>query len=153
KMIFKADPEAKKLPPPMPVPHHVRVPKGAVVGHLIAHYKYLDSETGKYEEGESIRQGDSIIVTTVSGKRLTPVYDTFICTDYFKSEMSEFDANTIFVPLEHLQVLRNMDDRGTNILIKLKNYDQADNVKKALYTLFDKQLHVNTWEEKQGPLL
>src|ERR1700674_5614440 len=47
---------------------------------------------------------------------LKPVYDTFVVVDYFKSGMSEYDAKCIFIPLEHLQTLRGMDNRATNIL-------------------------------------
>ena len=43
--------------------------------------------------------------------------------DYFKSEMSEYDANYVFVPLDYLQHLRTMEDRVTTIQIKLKDYD------------------------------
>lgn len=154
--FFKKDPAQKPLPmpPPMGVPHVVRIPKGAVVGHLIAHYKYRDPETGDVREAQAIHPGDNIVLTTVSGQRLTPVYDSFVVVDFFKSEMSEYDANCVFVPLEHLQTLRNMDNRATNILIKLKNYDEADNVTKALAKVFeDDRLGISTWEQKQGPLL
>jgi lipoprotein-releasing system permease protein len=153
--LFEKEAAKKKpLPRPMPVPHVARVPKGAVVGHLIAHYKYRDADTGAIKEAQAIKVGESIVLTTVSGQRLTPVYDSFIVTDFFKSEMSEYDANSVFVPLDHLQSLRGMDNRATNILIKLKNYDEADNVTKALAKLFEHEpLGIHTWEEKQGPLL
>ena len=42
--------------------------------------------------------------------------------DYFKSEMSEYDTNYVFVPLDILQHLRTMGDRVTSIQIKLKDY-------------------------------
>src|SRR6202140_538806 len=74
--------------------------------------------------------------------------------DEFQSEMSEYDANCIFVPLEHLQTLRGMDNRASNILIKLKDYREADKVVKALAVMFaNERLDIATWEEKQGPLL
>ena len=94
-------------------------------------------------------------MTTVSGQRLTPVYDSFVVVDYFKSEMSEYDANCVFVPLEHLQALRNMDNRATNIHIKLKNYDEAKHVTDALAKIFEHEptRAFSTWEEKQGSLL
>ena len=88
-------------------------------------------------------------------EKLAPLdFDTFVVVDYFKSDMGEYDANCVFVPLEHLQTLRAMDNRASNILIKLKNYDEAPKVVKALADLFDgEQLGIHTWEEKQGPLL
>ena len=147
-------PEAP-IPPPMPVPHVPRVPPGAIVGHLNTHFNYRDPETGEIKQGVAIHPGDSIVLTTVnSGESLKPVYDSFVVVDEFKSEMSEYDANCVFVPLEHLQALRGMDNRASNILIKLKNYDEAKIVVTALAKLFDNErLGIHTWEEKQGPLL
>ncbi|MSQ95762.1 MAG: ABC transporter permease [Gemmataceae bacterium] len=151
----KGQPAAAPIPPPMPVPHVPRVPPGAIVGHLIAHYKYRKPETGKIVEEPAILPGDRVILTTVSGgEKLMPVYDSFVVVDFFKSDMSEYDANCIFVPLEHLQGLRGMDNRASNILIKLKDYNEAGKVVKALAALFEhERLAINTWEEKQGPLL
>jgi lipoprotein-releasing system permease protein len=141
------------IPPPTPVPFMPRIPKGAIVGHLIAHFNTRD-EHGQVKEYCALEKGDQIVLTTVSGQRLTPVYDSFVVVDYFKSGMSDVDGNCIMVPLEHLQLLRNMDNRATNILIKLKNYSKAQNVRNALAKLFEGEyLAVNTWEDKQGPLL
>jgi lipoprotein-releasing system permease protein len=153
--LFGNKPEANPIPPPMVVPHVPRVPPGAIVGHLIAHFNYRDPETGQIKTGRSIELGHSIVLTTVnSGETLKPVYDSFVVVDYFKSEMSEYDANCVFIPLEHLQTLRGMDNRASNILIKLKDYGEAKNVVVALAKLFEhERLGINTWEDKQGPLL
>ena len=69
--------------------------------------------------------------------------------------MSEYDSNYVFVPLEHLQQLRNMEDRATSIQIRLKDYDKDHKkVEERLRQLFGAQgIQVSTWEEKQGPLL
>jgi len=151
----KTDAPVAPLPPPMAVPHVERIPKGAIVGHLIAHIKFRDPATGKVKEECVIQPGDSIDLTTVStGERLMPAYDRFVVVDHFQSQMSEYDANCVFVPLEHLQTLRGMDNRATNILIKLKNYSEATRVRDALAKLFEhERLAINTWEDKQGPLL
>jgi lipoprotein-releasing system permease protein len=143
------------IPPPMMVPHVPRVPPGAIVGHLIANINYRDPKTKEIKQLEVIHPGERIVLTTVNtGESMKPVYDSFIVVDYFKSEMSEYDANCVFVPLEHLQTLRGMDNRASNILIKLKDYGQAKKVVDALAVLFaGEQLGINTWEEKQGPLL
>jgi lipoprotein-releasing system permease protein len=155
--VLKFFPEkpAADIPPPMPVPHVARVPQGAIVGHLIANFNYRDPETGKVKQGQAIQPGESIVLTTVnSGESLKPVYDTFVVVDFFKSGMSEYDANCVFIPLDHLQTLRGMDNRASNILIKLKDYKEAKNVVEALAKLFAaERLGINTWEEKQGPLL
>src|SRR5262249_12574808 len=81
--------------------------------------------------------------------------DRFVVCDYFKSEMSEYDANYVFVPLDHLQKLRTMENRVTSIQIKLKDYDaDAKAVVDALGQLFPESFYVvETWEHKQGPLL
>ena len=152
--LRKEQPAPPLAPPPAPVPHKPRVPMGAIVGHLIANYKAHD-ENGKVHERSAILHGDRIDLTTIAiGERMTPVYDSFVVVDHFQSGMSEYDSNCVFVPLEHLQKLRGMDNRATNILIKLKNQSEADDVVKAMAKLFvNEALTVNTWQEKQGPLL
>ncbi|MBI3822560.1 MAG: ABC transporter permease [Planctomycetes bacterium] len=156
KHIFaKKDANAPSIPPPAPVPHVKRMPPGAIVGHLVAHFKYRDPNTKEITDGCDIHPGDSIVITTVTtGESLKPVYDSFVVVDYFKSDMSEYDANCVFVPLEHLQTLRGMNNRASSILIKLKDYRQAKSVVDGLAELFKhEQLGIHTWEEKQGPLL
>jgi lipoprotein-releasing system permease protein len=151
----KKDQPKEAIPPPMPTPFRPRTPPGAIVGHLIAKFNYRHPETGAIVQGTAIHPGDSIVLNTVSsGERLKPVYDSFIMVDEFKSEMSEFDANCVFVPLEHLQTLRGMENRATNILIKLRDYNEAPRVVKELAREFENEkLNINTWEDKQGPLL
>src|SRR5205085_10536477 len=59
-----------------------------------------------------------------------------------------------FVPIEHLQKLRTMEDRVTSIQIKLKDYHDAKAVTEQLASMFPRDMFmVQTWEEKQGPLL
>jgi lipoprotein-releasing system permease protein len=141
------DPE--QPPPPEPPPSQVKEPQGAIIGNLIASFREKDVD--KY----FIEPGDQVILTTVSGQRLAPVYDCFVVVDYFKSEMSEYDSNYVFVPLDYLQHLRTMPDRVTSIQIQLKDYRDAQEVQETLQELFPKTagFDVKTWEEKQGPLL
>lgn len=151
----KGQPEPAPLPPPAAPPTIVRVPQGAVIGHLIAHMKFKD-KNGKIVEEKIIHEGDQIVLTTVAGGtgKLTPVYDSFVVVDFFRSNMSEYDNNCVFVPLEHLQSLRAMDNRASSILVKVKDQSQSMNVKLALEkTMGGHGIVVNTWEEKQGPLL
>src|SRR5262249_30764076 len=122
----------------------------------IAHYRHKEIIDGKAEvhEIETLSPGDDVVITTVSGQRLSPVYDRFAVVDYFKSEMSEYDGNYVFVPLDHLQHLRTMQDRVTSIQMKLKDYTKANDVVETLRTIFpDHSYNVSTWENKQGPLL
>jgi lipoprotein-releasing system permease protein len=133
------------------------MPRGAVVGNLIASFR-LKHPDGQAREHYLLRPGDQVIITTVSGARLAPVYDSFVVVDYFKSEMSEYDSNYVFVPLDYLQHLRTMEDRVTSILIKLKDPSESEKVVEALRTLFagevnGHQLQIETWETKQSPLL
>src|ERR1019366_1742333 len=77
KHLFEVKKGESAMPPPMPVPHRPRLPQGVIVGHLIAHYKYRDPETGQIKEGEAIRPGENIVLTTVRGQDLKPSQDSF----------------------------------------------------------------------------
>src|SRR5205807_724223 len=127
---------------------------GVVVGHAVAHFHRSDAKP-EDEDKEicTLEPGDDVVLTTVSGQRLTPVYDQFVVTDYFKSEMSEYDSNYVFVPLQHLQKLRTMEDRVTSIQIRLHDERDSAAVVKRLKMLFGDSVQVQTWQDKQGPLL
>jgi lipoprotein-releasing system permease protein len=140
-------------PPPKPPPSEIKVPKGIIIGNAIASFRVRDPETGGIVKDRIIlRPGDEVFITTVSGAKLAPVMDSFAVCDYFKSEMSEYDANYVFVPLDYFQRLRAMENRATNLLVRLKNYDDAPMVVKRLGAMFPECV-VETWEGKQGPLL
>ena len=107
-----------------------------------------------------IAPGDVIDITTVSGVNagegghLRGVTDRVALAGYFKSEMSEYDSNFVFVPLSYLQDLRGMPDRVTSLQIKLKDYSHAVEVRDSLRKLFaDQGFIVQTWEDEQGALL
>lgn len=141
-------------PPPDPPPSRPFVPECAVVGYAIAHFRdEQPDETGNYDRC-LLRPGDDIHLTTISGYALKPVNARFAVCDYFKSEMSEYDSNYVFVPLQYLQQLRTMEGRVTSIQIRLKDElgDKAAVVKR-LKELFQGTVQVLTWEDKQGPLL
>ena len=142
-------------PPPEPPPTVVHVIHGAVVGYSIGHYRR--PAAGPDQPGKEVctlQRGDTFVLTTVAGAKLKPVYDRFVVTDYIKTEMSEYDSNYVYVPLDHWQRLRGMDDRVTSIQIKLHNYADAPLVVDRLREMFKyTNFVINTWEEKQGPLL
>ncbi len=144
----KPDPEAPE--------ETARPPVGIILGYAIAHMRDPDAPPGqKAADKQLLRPGDKVILTTVKGvEKILPIdYDYVIC-DYFKSEMSDYDSNYVFVPLEHLQRLRAMENRATSIQIRLKDYQDADVVVKRLKQLLaDAPVFVQTWEMKQGPLL
>ena len=73
---------------------------------------------------------------------------------YFKSDMSDYDSSCVFVPLDHLQRLRAMEGRVTSIEIKLTDYSKAPEVVDYLRRTLPPQVyHVQTWEDKQSPIL
>ena len=157
-LLWKAQKEQPALdeegrPPPMPPPSKISVPCGVIVGNLLACYRE-QGPTGDTVEKYLLQEGQEVILTTVGGQKLAPVLDNFVVDDYFKSGMSEYDSQYVFVPLDYLQQLRTMPDRVTSIQIKLKDYDQdAKEVVQTLEMLFPVGLRIETWEQKQGPLL
>jgi len=81
---------------------------------------------------------------------------------YFKSGMSEYDSNHVYMPLERLQFLRGLtDERGRGavnaVQIKVKPGVDIDAVRQrvqtGLETLRPMFFRVQTWEQKQGALL
>ncbi len=157
-LLWKARAEQPPLdeegrPPPMPPPSKVSVPCGVIVGNLLACYREKGANS-KTVDKYLLQEGQEVILTTVGGQKLAPVFDNFVVVDYFKSEMSEYDSQYVFVPLDYLQQLRTMPDRVTSIQIKLKDYKDAPEVVDTLKMLFPAaSLRVETWEQKQGPLL
>jgi lipoprotein-releasing system permease protein len=153
---FPEPPAPGEKPPPDPPPVVLDVPHGAIVGYGIAHFRYATEDPKEpFREETALEPGDDIILTTISGVKLAPVEGRFTVCGYSKSEMSEYDANYIFVPLDYLQQIRTMENRVTGIQIKLKDYDRdALQVVAALQKMFPTgSYQVSTWEQKQGPLL
>jgi lipoprotein-releasing system permease protein len=145
------------MPPPKAPPSAPKIPRGIIVGHMLAHIRVKNKETDETSDLPLLGEGGKVILTMVSGgNTMNPVYDQFLVVDYFKSEMSEYDSNYVFVPLDHLQHLRTMQNRVTTLQIKLKNYDRDSRfVKERLAEMFPEEYGfvVDTWEDKQGPLL
>jgi lipoprotein-releasing system permease protein len=88
--------------------------------------------------------------------------DYFTAVGFFKSGMSEYDASFVFVPLARLQYLRGMgngDGKGkvNTVQIKAKPGTDLDrlatDLSGALYRAWPQRFLVQTWEQKQGPLL
>jgi lipoprotein-releasing system permease protein len=133
-----------------------KVPAGIFLGYSIAHFRRkaitLDTQD---KDVAVLRPGDEVVLFTVSGQKMTPVFDRVVVADFFKSEMSEYDANYIFVPLEWLQKLRAMENRATSLQIRLKDYGDAKEVVDTLQSMFPQEVGyvAATWEDKQGPLL
>jgi lipoprotein-releasing system permease protein len=143
-------------PPPIPPPSEPKIPAKIFMGWAIGNFRMRNVSANNADKDIAVvRPGDEVILTTVSGQRLTPVYDNVVIADFFKSEMSEYDGNYIFVPLDWLQHLRTMENRATSIQIRLKDYGSAREVVDTLRAMFPTEAgyHVQTWQDKQGPLL
>src|SRR5208282_1546354 len=130
--------DADEPPAPGPWIRDVQAPRGVIVGNLIASFRDKD-KLGNAVDRYVLEPGDTVVLTTLSGQKLAPVNSQFVVVDYFKSEMSEYDNNYVFVPLDYLQHLRTMQDRVTSIQIKLKNYEEAPAVVEALARLFPEE--------------
>ncbi len=152
-MMLPAPKDGKPAPaPPPPVDSR---PSTIIVGYAVAHFRAKLKPEAPPEEIRTLAPGDDVIVTTISGQGLKPVEWRCAVCDYFKSEMSEYDANYVFVPIQELQRLRAMPDRATSIQIRIKDYRDLHAVKDRLQSLLPAhwELSVHTWEDKQGPLL
>jgi lipoprotein-releasing system permease protein len=152
------DPAA--IPPPNPAFMKGDVPEpklhGVIPGYTLSHYRFRN-EHGIVQEIAALKPGDAVTITTVGGADLKPVWGTFLVADYLKTEMSEYDQQFVYVPLEQLQSIRGMNGRCTSLQIKLKDYDRdkqlvTDELQK-LYPFPNTGIRVATWEEQQGPLL
>jgi lipoprotein-releasing system permease protein len=147
--------DPQQPPPPEPPPSMSLMPQGLFLGNAIGSYrKRKENPADGVEETYYIETGDEVVLTTLSAGKPIPISARYVVTDYFKSEMSEYDSNYVFVSLPDLQRLRAMDDRVTSIQIKLKDYADAPEVVDELRKMFPaSEFMVQTWEDKQGPLL
>jgi lipoprotein-releasing system permease protein len=139
---------------------------GAIVGYGIATYRNREAKAGDANNDVSIIEpGDEITLIMPSSTDLPghdgthgyprPITKTLVVTDLSKCDMSEFDANIVYMNIKDMQRLRTMPGRATSILIKLRDYGRdAEQVVQVLQAQFPPQLYVvETWEMKQGPLL
>src|SRR5262249_37834609 len=117
--LVEPPPGPDEKPPPEPPPSQEFLPESAIVGYAIAHFHRKQADEFGQKQTCMLQPGDDVIITTISGVKLQPVYARFAVCDYFRSEMSEYDSNYVFVPLAYLQKLRTMEDRVTNIQIRL----------------------------------
>jgi lipoprotein-releasing system permease protein len=146
--IPEPDPDIMKAGMPAPELH------GVIPGYSLAHFRFRN-EHGQVVEEAVLKPGDDVTIVTVGGGEIKPVWGTFLIADYMKTEMSEYDASFVYVPLHQLQAIRGMQDRCTALQIKLTNYE-ADKifVTNELRKLFPyPDVRVDSWEERQGPLL
>jgi lipoprotein-releasing system permease protein len=145
-------PKPGEPPPPELPPSRPPVIEGIILGHALAHFR----DPATKEEVCTLAPGDEVVLTTIGGTHsVRPVQTRFAVCDYFRSEMSEYDSSYVFVPLEYLRQLRAMPDRATSLQLRLVDYDRdKEEAVKRLKALFaNAAVEVQTWEDKQGPLL
>ncbi|MSR53711.1 MAG: FtsX-like permease family protein [Gemmataceae bacterium] len=161
------NPRVPILLPPLPLPGQAPditpppveplKPIGAIPGYGITHYRLTDPVTKITKDVEVLPEGTIFkIVTVGAGKeQIEPVSSNFAVADTIRTEMTEYDARYVYVPLEYLQRLRAMGNRVTHIQLKLKDYSKAALVTAELRKIFpdDYAYQINTWEEKQNSLL
>jgi lipoprotein-releasing system permease protein len=147
--------EEPPLPPVAPTPPVFSFPRGIIVGKAIASYRWKNPKTETVEDFFVLHPGDQVRIVTYKGEEeLIPASTGYLVCDYFMSEMSEYDSNYVFLPLDELQRLRSLENRATSIQVKLRDYEDARDVVNALTKLFPgTDFRVETWEDKQGPLL
>ena len=125
-------------------------PAGAVIGYQIGTLRDPATDADQVV----VAPGQEIVLTTATAGQPKPVDSRFVVTDYFRCDMSEYDGQYVFVPIERLQRIRQMGDAVTAVLIKLRSYDDAPQVVAALRQAFPAvYFSVETWEDKQGALL
>jgi lipoprotein-releasing system permease protein len=148
----------KPPPPKMDILERPKEFYGVMPGWALGTLRVPDStvECG-YKDWEILQPGDEVVIYTLTseGEGIRPVYDSLVVTTFVKTEMSEYDSQYVYVPLEWLQKACNMENRATHIQIKLNDYKDAKEVVEELRTMFptDFGYHVDTWEDKQGSLL
>ncbi|MEX0701293.1 MAG: ABC transporter permease [Planctomycetales bacterium] len=137
------------------------LPATLYIGKQLVTFVVEDPHTGKHRTMKMVQPGDDVKISTItSGRPPNPVHFNATVADIFNSGMSEYDSSLVFCNLEYLQQARGMIDPGsgtrsiTSVQIKLKSYDDAEEVVRRLRAAFPPGLYtVRTWEQKQGPLL
>ena len=135
------------------------LPARVYLGEGIVSFLAQDPRTGETRKHYMVNPGDDIILTTMlAGTPPKPVSFSATVTDMFRSGMSEYDSKLVLMNIDELQKNRGMIVQGvdaiTSIQIKLKNYEDADEVVRRLEAAFPPgAVTVKTWEEKQGLLL
>jgi lipoprotein-releasing system permease protein len=137
---------------------------GIVLGIAMASRRFLkdkQSPSAGFEDRFLLLPGDDVALTTLTvGQPPKFTSDNFTVVDFYESKMSEYDSSFAFMPIGKLQELRGMIDPTTgvrmvnSIQIKLKPGANGEEVRDKLAAQFPwEQYVVETWRDKQGPLL
>ena len=135
-------------------------PARLYIGSGLVEMPVKDSATGEVRIIRMVNPGDDVAVSTVKASRPPEaVHFKATVVDVFRSGMSEYDSSLVFCNLEYLQQARGMVDPSgvksiTSIQIKLKDYSEApEAVAKLQHVFSPNYFSIQTWEQKQGPLL
>lgn len=131
---------------------------GTILGYALA-TQHLGS--GKGDFFFAPRGTRAILTFPSTGRPPKPVSDSFTVVGFFKSGMSEYDSTHVYVPLGRLQELRGLGEgqRAAVNQIQLKCKPGVDLgtlaaiLDSALLKKWGMRFRVQSWEEKQGPLL
>jgi lipoprotein-releasing system permease protein len=137
---------------------------GVVLGIAMASMRVLkdkDNPNGGSEDRFWVLPGDDVKLTfPTAGMPPKIGSESFTIVDFYESKMSEYDSSFVFVPIRKLQQARGMIDPTTgignvnSIQIKLKPGVKGEDVRDKLQNVFAPELYaVETWRDKQGPLL
>jgi len=134
--------------------------EGTILGYALATWHRGKNLPDQYMAPPGTKVG--LLFPKAGPVRSEGGYDTFTVVGYFKSGMSEYDSTHVYVPLEHLQKVRNLRDvrgRGAvnQIQIKVRPNVRLDQLAEKLQFALDRLqpafFRVYTWEQKQGALL
>ena len=98
----------------------------------------------------NIKVGDKILIMSPTGIQTIvgslPKQETFIVDSIFDSEIADFDRNVVFINLENLESLFDLNFDKRNLEIYLKNPKNIEKTKKKLEKVFE-SYYVYTWSD------
>ena len=98
----------------------------------------------------NIKVGDKILIMSPTGVQTIvgslPKQETFIVDSIFDSEIADFDRNVVFINLENLESLFDLNFDKRNLEIYLKNPKTIEKTKKKLEKVFE-NYYVYTWSD------
>jgi len=130
-------------------------PARVILGFSIAHLRVRSHDNEQpFRNIRILAPGDCVNLATAQGSKAEPVSQVFVVSDYFRSELSEFDGGVVLVPLKELQRMQRLPNRINVIQVKLTASAESDRVVERLRQICpEPTFEVATWEERQGPLL
>jgi len=110
---------------------------------------------GDGDESNFVQPGEGITVYTLVGIDEHSL-KRFSLASSFKSGMSEYDSQYVYIPLDLAQRLRKVKDRITSVYVKLDDPKHTEEARRAIRKALDepgRTFLVQTWEEKRFIIL